>query len=183
MSYQDLVKQYIDSCGSIYDFIRASEDYERRISLTDLLETRLYACEDELNPEETAYNADDELTWVSPWGINFEGKQFSLQNFTPEQFVAFGAHHPCLSQYALYLHRGESFEPEALTIEERALKGRSADEWRVLYHGHEFERIWNDCDDDGDWLAEKVYYQGRELKELEDKASAVERQKGYWYDD
>lgn len=112
MSYQDLVKQYIDSCGSIYDFIRASEDYERRISLTDLLETRLYACKDELNPEETAYNADDELTWVSPWGINFEGKHFSPQDFTPEQFVAFGASHPCLSQYALYLHSGESFEPE-----------------------------------------------------------------------
>ena len=112
MSYQDLVKQYIDSCGSIYDFIRASEDYERRISLTDLLETRLYACKDELNPEETAYNADDELTWVSPWGINFEGKHFSPQDFTPEQFVAFGAYHPCLSQYALYLHSGESFEPE-----------------------------------------------------------------------
>ena len=67
MSYQDLVKQYIDGCGSIYNFIRASEDYEQLISLTDLLETRLYACEDELNPEETAYNADDELTWVSPW--------------------------------------------------------------------------------------------------------------------
>lgn len=80
----------------------------------------------------------------------------------------------------MYLHSGESFEPEA---EERALKGRFADEWRVLYHGHELERIWNDCDYDGDWLAEKVYYQGKELKELEDKASAVERQKVYWYDD
>ncbi len=53
----------------------------------------------------------------------------------------------------------------------------------MLYHGHELERIWNDCDYDGDWLAEKVYYPGKELKELEDKTSEVERQKGYWYDD
>ena len=53
----------------------------------------------------------------------------------------------------------------------------------MLYHGHELERGWNDCDYDGDWLAEKVYYQGKELKELEDKTPEVERQKGYWYDD